>query len=73
MVSFIRTSSITPWANSYAGGMDIYVRQFGDLHEHDQFYVSDKIKAAFMNYTTQIVTRYTKSPSVLGWYVPFIF
>lgn len=54
---------------STAGGMDLYVRQLGDIHQHDQFFVNETIITAFMNYTTQIVSRYVNSPSVFAWCV----
>ncbi|KAF8654137.1 hypothetical protein AX16_003668 [Volvariella volvacea WC 439] len=53
-------------SNDY-GGMDAYVRQFTDVHEHDQFYTNEKIVNAFLNYTTQVVKRYVDSPAILGW------
>ncbi|KAJ3987329.1 glycoside hydrolase family 5 protein [Lentinula detonsa] len=52
-------------SNDY-GGMDVYVRQFG-LKTHDEFYTNQTLLNAFMNYTTQIVTRYVDSPAVLAW------
>ncbi|KAJ3856031.1 glycoside hydrolase family 5 protein [Lentinula lateritia] len=52
-------------SNDY-GGMDVYVRQFG-LQTHDEFYTNQTVLNAFMNYTTQIVTRYVDSPAVLAW------
>jgi len=52
-------------SNDY-GGMDVYVRQFG-LKTHDEFYTNQTLIDAFTNYTTQIVTRYVNSPSVLAW------
>lgn len=51
-----------------AGGMDLYVRNFpGVALEHDQFYTNPDILAGFLNYTTQIVSRYVNSPAILGW------
>ena len=49
--------------------MDVYVRALSncDVHSHDVFYTEETILNAFMNYTTQIVTRYANSPAVLGW------
>ncbi|KAJ7774818.1 glycoside hydrolase family 5 protein [Mycena metata] len=52
-------------SNDY-GGMDAYVRAFG-ADSHDAFYTNETIIAAFENYTTQIVTRYVNSTSVLAW------
>ncbi|KAG2349908.1 glycoside hydrolase family 5 protein [Suillus weaverae] len=52
-------------SNNY-GGMDLYVRQFG-LQTHDQFYTNPSILASFMNYTTQVVSRYVNSPSVFSY------
>ncbi|KAJ7709912.1 glycoside hydrolase family 5 protein [Mycena rosella] len=52
-------------SNDY-GGMDAYVRAFG-ADSHDAFYTNETIIAAFENYTTQIVTRYVNSTSILGW------
>jgi hypothetical protein len=48
------------------GGMDLYVRQFG-LQTHDQFYTDSSILTSFMNYTTQVVSRYVNSPSVFSY------
>jgi mannan endo-1,4-beta-mannosidase len=49
--------------------MDVYVRALSKcgVHNHDVFYTEQKILNAFLNYTTQIVTRYVNSPAVLGW------
>ena len=49
-----------------AGGMDLYVQQFG-LNQHDQFYTNPNILTSFMNYTTQVVSRYTTSPAIFSW------
>jgi mannan endo-1,4-beta-mannosidase len=49
------------------GGMDVYVREFGDNLTHDEFYSNPKIFAHFSNYTTQIVSRYINSPAILAW------
>ncbi|KAG1723775.1 glycoside hydrolase family 5 protein [Suillus paluster] len=60
---------VTPPRNSLSndyGGMDLYVRQFA-LKNHDDFFTSDKILAAFQNYTKQIVLRYFNSPAVFSW------
>ncbi|KAJ7685166.1 glycoside hydrolase family 5 protein [Mycena polygramma] len=46
--------------------MDSYVRAFG-ADSHDAFYTNETIIAAFENYTSQIVSRYVNSTSVLGW------
>ncbi|KAG6814339.1 hypothetical protein H0H92_010924 [Tricholoma furcatifolium] len=53
-------------SNSY-GGMDAYVRNFGGPQEHDQFYTNQTLIDAFMNYTTQIVSRYVNNTNVFGW------
>ncbi|KAG0707761.1 glycoside hydrolase family 5 protein [Suillus ampliporus] len=52
-------------SNNY-GGMDLYVRQFG-LETHDQFYTNESILTSFMNYTTQVVSRYVNSPSIFSY------
>ncbi|TFK54791.1 glycoside hydrolase [Heliocybe sulcata] len=54
-------------SNDY-GGMDAYVKAFvGTTSNHDQFYTNEKILNSFMNYTTQIVSRYVNSPAVFAW------
>lgn len=53
-------------SNAEVGGMDLYVRQFG-LATHDQFYTNPAILSAFMNFTTQVVSRYVNSPAILSW------
>ncbi|KAG6900896.1 hypothetical protein C0993_010015 [Termitomyces sp. T159_Od127] len=53
-------------SNSY-GGMDTYVRNFGGPQEHDQFFTNQTLINAFMNYTTQIVTRYLNKTNVFAW------
>jgi len=50
--------------------MDVYVREFGVNKTHDEFYTNETILAAFMNYTTQVVTRYVNSPAIFAWCVP---
>jgi mannan endo-1,4-beta-mannosidase len=52
-------------SNNY-GGMDLYVQQFG-LQTHDQFYTDSSILTSFLNYTTQVVSRYVNSPSVFSY------
>ncbi|KIJ17403.1 glycoside hydrolase family 5 protein [Paxillus involutus ATCC 200175] len=52
-------------SNDY-GGMDLYVRQFG-LETHDEFYTNPSILNSFMNFTTQIVSRYVNSPAIFSW------
>ena len=47
--------------------MDLYVRNLGDVHKHDQFYVNQTIIDAFKNYTTQIVSRYANEPQIIAW------
>ncbi|RDB21378.1 Mannan endo-1,4-beta-mannosidase A [Hypsizygus marmoreus] len=61
-----RTSPRNSLSNDY-GGMDVYVRNFGDIHEHDQFYINQTIVDAFKNYTSQIVSRYVNQSNVFGW------
>jgi len=46
--------------------MDLYVRQFG-LETHDQFYTNPSVLSTFMNFTTQVVSRYVNSPAVFSW------
>ncbi|KAF9052628.1 glycoside hydrolase family 5 protein [Panaeolus papilionaceus] len=53
-------------SNDY-GGMDVYVREFGDATMHDEFYANNKIITIFNNYTTQVVKRYVNSPAIFGW------
>jgi len=53
-------------SNDY-GGMDVYVRALSDSHSHDDFYTNTNILNTFLNYTTQIVSRYVNSPAVFGW------
>ncbi|KAG1905655.1 glycoside hydrolase family 5 protein [Suillus fuscotomentosus] len=48
------------------GGMDTYVRQFG-LQTHDEFYTNPSVLTSFLNYTTQVVSRYVNSPSVFSY------
>ncbi|KAH7889702.1 glycoside hydrolase family 5 protein [Phlebopus sp. FC_14] len=73
--STIFTRDITPGTNNSLprnylsndyGGMDLYVRQFG-LETHDQFYTNDSVLTAFMNFTTQVVSRYVNSPAIFSW------
>lgn len=50
------------------GGIDAYVREFGKVKEHDQFFLTDgPIINIFKNYTDQIVKRYKDSPAILAW------
>ncbi|KAN0077293.1 glycoside hydrolase family 5 protein [Tylopilus felleus] len=69
------TRDVTPYTNNSLprnylsndyGGMDLYVRQFG-FKTHDQFYTDPSILNAFMNFTTQIVSRYVNSSAVFSW------
>ncbi|KAF8798017.1 glycoside hydrolase family 5 protein [Phlegmacium glaucopus] len=55
-------------SNDY-GGMDVYVRALSNstTQSHDDFYSNPMILNTFMNYTTQIVTRYANSPAIFGW------
>lgn len=52
--------------------MDFYVRAFGGLREHSEFYTNKTLLDAFQNYTRAIVTRYADQPNVLAWYVPLL-
>ncbi|EGN92442.1 glycoside hydrolase family 5 protein [Serpula lacrymans var. lacrymans S7.3] len=52
-------------SNDY-GGMDLYVHQYG-YTEHDQFYTDPTILNSFLNYTTQVVSRYVNSPAIFSW------
>ena len=51
--------------------MDVYVRALSSsaVHNHDDFYTDQTILNSFLNYTTQIVSRYVNSPAILGWYM----
>ncbi|KAG8217511.1 glycoside hydrolase family 5 protein [Butyriboletus roseoflavus] len=71
----ISTRDVTPGTNNTLprnylsndyGGMDLYVRQFG-LEYHDQFYTNPSILNSFMNFTTQVVSRYVNSPAIFSW------
>jgi len=55
-------------SNDY-GGMDAYTQAFSNsiTFTHDDFYTNQAILNAFLNYTTQIVSRYVNSPAVFGW------
>jgi hypothetical protein len=66
MVGFHQTLNLFIDLIIIVGGMDLYVRQFG-LQTHDQFYTNPTVLTAFMNYTTQVVSRYVNSPSVFSY------
>jgi mannan endo-1,4-beta-mannosidase len=48
------------------GGMDAYVRNFGQ-GKHDQFYTDPKILATFTDYISHVVKRYANSPTLFAW------
>lgn len=50
--------------------MDVYVRNLGNIKEHDQFFVNQTMIDAFKNYSGIIAARYKNSPSIFAWYVP---
>ncbi|KAF5312921.1 hypothetical protein D9619_003817 [Psilocybe cf. subviscida] len=50
------------------GGMDAYVRGFGNgTTKHDEFYTDNTIQAHFLNYTTAVVSRYINSTAIFSW------
>ncbi|KAI5122966.1 hypothetical protein M0805_006845 [Coniferiporia weirii] len=51
------------------GGMDVYVREFSQSKQHDEFYLNQTIVDIFKNYTTVIASRFANSPAVLAWEV----
>jgi mannan endo-1,4-beta-mannosidase len=51
----------------FAGGMDAYVREFGQNKLHDEFYTNNTIISIFQNYTTNVITRYINSPAIFSW------
>ncbi|KAI0320106.1 glycoside hydrolase superfamily [Amylostereum chailletii] len=53
-------------SNSY-GGMDAYVREFGQDKLHSEFYTNMTIRAFFQNYTQAVVSRFANNPRVLSW------
>jgi mannan endo-1,4-beta-mannosidase len=60
------TNSTRNYLSNNYGGMDLYVQQFG-LQTHDQFYTDSSILTSFLNYTTQVVSRYVNSPAVFSY------
>jgi hypothetical protein len=71
-VTVMVSNLLTVWhSNSRhcTGGMDAYVRAFSNSTtlNHDDFYSNPTILNAFLNYTTQIVSRYVNSPAIFGW------
>ncbi|KAF8201842.1 glycoside hydrolase family 5 protein [Pholiota molesta] len=73
----IQTRDVTPDTNNSLprntlsndfGGMDVYVREFANNSiNHDEFYTNPVILSHFMNYTSQIVSRYVNRTSVFSW------
>jgi len=51
----------------YIGGMDAYVKEFGEKKTHDEFYTNKKIRKAFYKYIKFIVSRYANEPGVIAW------
>ncbi|KAG1789858.1 glycoside hydrolase family 5 protein [Suillus plorans] len=65
-VSLSNTTRPRNYLSNNYGGMDTYVRQFG-LQTHDEFYTNPSVLTSFLNYTTQVVSRYVNSPSVFSY------
>ncbi|KAF5327780.1 hypothetical protein D9619_004756 [Psilocybe cf. subviscida] len=66
------TSSATRPRNALSndyGGMDAYVREFGESSNHDEFYTNPTIMSHFLNYTSVIVSRYRNNTSIFSWEV----
>jgi len=51
----------------YIGGMDVYVKEFGEKKTHDEFYTNEKIRKAFNEYVQTIVKRYANEPGIIAW------
>ena len=49
------------------GGIDLYDRVFESQPTHDDFYTKSEIISAFKHYISQVVPRYLKDPTILGW------
>ncbi|KZP24938.1 glycoside hydrolase family 5 protein [Athelia psychrophila] len=49
------------------GGMDVYVREFGEKKNHGEFYTTSCIVEKFSSYITNVVSRYVDCPAVLAW------
>ena len=52
---------------SYLGGMDLYVQEFGVNNTHDEFYTDLNIRAQFNKFVQFIVARYANEPTVMAW------
>lgn len=57
--SFITDDSI--------GGIDVYVREYGQTGNHDEFYTNPKIINAFKSYVSAVVSRYADNSTIFGW------
>ncbi|KAI0273624.1 glycoside hydrolase superfamily [Gloeopeniophorella convolvens] len=54
-------------SNDY-GGMDAYVREFGETgSHHDEFYTNMTIRKFFQDYAQAVVTRFANNTRVLAW------
>jgi len=47
--------------------MDLYVREFGQTGNHDEFYTNPKVINAFKNYISKVISRYVGNSTILGW------
>jgi mannan endo-1,4-beta-mannosidase len=48
--------------------MDVYLKQLlGSSTNHDYFYTSPTVIAAYKNYIRQFVGRYVNEPGILAW------
>jgi len=52
---------------SYSGGMDLYVQEFGVNKTHDEFYIDLNIRAQLNKFVQFIVERYANEPTVMAW------
>src|ERR1700730_16590318 len=49
------------------GGMDTYVREFGDAKTHDEFFTCPEIQCKFNEYVQFLVSRYADEPGIIAW------
>ncbi|KAG6853153.1 hypothetical protein C0991_006483 [Blastosporella zonata] len=59
---FLRTNN---WSDY--GGMDVYVTQLLSSADHDYFYTSSTVLAAYQKYVNTFVSRYVNEPTILAW------